>query len=348
MNSINKNPIYNSNFDVYLSNVEKVEEAQVICIPQDDDSIPYDDSGNTNLRIAWLINKLYRKGDLVLVKSSLKKMDQRHCYPTSKVSRSIDVIGWDINGFDAKMWKLRGSNISMCDIKDVIQLQPLLKLKVNESMETSISQLFSTKSLTSKEALNLLKIKIDELPSPEHQKDEFRKTLKKALEEPDNSDMQGIWAELIAYYLQLENKKSKVWEDAFLDRQKSMIEKCETACLPGRRVFILCSKKHLLKHDAQNKELSEIMKEGVKNLHDYLETKKFIIFDHKVDVKVSQELRDDLRKERVTHKVIRIVCIIFCVLLFPLFVPSVIFAQVYYSEKYYDFNSWLERPFKIS
>lgn len=315
---ISSNYIYKSNFNVHLTNIKELEKAQVICIPES-----HNDT-NCQLRQAWLINKIYSDKYLVLVESP--NLDESQSYfQTSYVPCSIDVAGWDDMDSDQKLHKAK---------------EPFY-------------QLFSAATKDPREVFDLLKVKIEEAPGTENFKAGLRLQLKNAMEQPANTKMQKLFTYLVIRHLQMNDeingKISEVHKKTFPIRQKSMIERCEAACLEGKKVIIIAGAGHLLiDNDVdENKEFNDIKNQAVQSLHDYLKTKEFIIFDHEYPQQVSPELKAELRKEKIIHVVKRIFCIFVSVILFPLSLPAGIITAVFYPEKFKHINLWLGRPFRM-
>lgn len=348
-NSISINPIYNQNFKTYLSNVERLEDAEIICIPE------YHNSIDCRLRQAWLINKIYRDEDLVLVESSNKNINQVTEDQTSYVARSINIKGWDDKDSSEKY------------------------------KQDDIYQLFSDQhNKPSSEILSLLKLKIEEAPGNKDLKKTLMKRLKMAEMKSDDCEIQKNLTDKIVYALWknelLHGKLKKLTIQTWLPRQKSMINTCKANCLKGRKIIILAGLAHLLKPESRlfpysiDDPETKVMDQGFQILHNYLETKKFIIFDCSQVYEASPELKAEVMKDLIADKatqepkfhnqelkhpnpklmkrnwitriVIRIFCVIFSILLFPLSTPACIFTKLFFPKKFNDLTYWLAKPFK--
>lgn len=260
--------IFLSNYTPKLTNVNSLEDAQIIVLPE------WHHNSEDLERNAWIINKLYKEGDIVLVESPLNSIDQTF-HQVELVSRKITVHGWDCAESDEAMHKAK---------------QPKYDL-IEKSKHLNYN---------GKEFEQLLRNAIENSPVEEKERTKLYKLLETLLKAPNNTSDMGLGitrpiATDILIQRIFPDSKGEIYEAhcrTFPIRQQKLIERCkEFSKEPSRRIFVITGGAHaLIDVDTPGKEIYE---EGVKAFHDYLQTTKFVIFDHLR--KPTKDLSSDVR-----------------------------------------------------
>jgi hypothetical protein len=236
--------IFSRNYNPVCTNVSCVSDAQIIVLPE------FHHDQNDQMRNAWIINQLYRTGDVVLIESPNDESETFH--QINRVFRPITIRGWDCPESDEALHKakqpfydLRDRLFTIDGFRDEHRSM-LCEAIANGPCQTDDS--FKKEFISCLNSFNYLKPNLKKIML-------FRKI--------------QIWHEQ-------NGEIGRVIANTFSKRQESLIKKCQQFSKPNNRIFIIAGAAHALSET----EDKQFFKEGVKLLHDHLKTKKFVIFDN--------------------------------------------------------------------
>lgn len=259
---------FSANYAPAKRNVDSLKDARIIVL------LERHYSSHDQERNAWLINKLYKEGDIVLVESPDNTLDQTF-HQVALVDRKITVYGWDCAKCDEELHEAK---------------QPKYDLG-----EKAFQLNYSGEGFT-----QLLKNAIRNCPLEEQER--FNRRLEEILKVSPNEisvfNRRALTNLLINDIYP--DDKGKIYEalrKTFPIRQQKLIERCKEYLQAdsNRRIFITTGRAHALLKEEE--EYKEIFEEGVKAFHAYLETTEFVIFDHLIE-KPTKELSDDVQKNK--------------------------------------------------
>lgn len=236
--------IFSTNYTPMCTNISSLSDAQIIILPESHCS------ENDQIRNAWIINTLYRKGDVVLVESPNDEPQTFH--QINKVSRKITVRGWDCPESDEAIH---------------IAKEPFYELT---------EKLLRVEGFEKEHRLMLLEaIENGPCKTDDSFKRQFVSLLNAVNNVTPNVKKQLLLRHIRTWHEQ-NGELGDVLESTFGKRQKSLINKNQEFCEPQNRVFIFAGAAHVLSK-ADDKQF---IKSGVKLFQDSLKRKKFIIFDY--------------------------------------------------------------------
>lgn len=238
------NYIFSNNYTSICTNVSSLTDAQIIILPE----CHYYE--NDQMRNAWIINQLYRTGDVVLVESPNDESETFH--QINKVSRTITIRGWDCPKSDEALHRAK---------------KPLYDLR---------DRLFNIQGFGDEHRQILSEaIAVGPCQTDESFKKEFLSSLNTFNHLAPNLKKMFVFRKIEVWHEQ-NGEVGRVIANTFSKRQESLIRKCQQFSTTNNRIFIVAGAAHTLSKD----EDEQFFREGVKLLHDYLKDKKFVIFDH--------------------------------------------------------------------
>lgn len=236
--------IFSSNYKPVCMNVSSLSDAEIIVLPE------CHHSEDDQMRNAWIINTLYRTGDVVLVESPNDESETFH--QINKVSRAITIRGWDCPESDEALHKAKEPFYDLRDRLFNIQgFEDEHRRILSEAIARGPCQAdesFKQEFLSCLDAFNHLAPNLKKMLL-------FRKI--------------QIWHEQ-------KGDLGRVIADTFNKRQENLIKKCQQFSRTNNRIFIIAGAAHTLSETGDN----QFFREGVKLLHDDLKKKKFVIFDY--------------------------------------------------------------------
>ncbi len=236
-------------------------------------------------RNAWIINKLWRRGDVVLVESPQENLESY--FQTEYVGRPVTLHGWDCAESDAALHRAK---------------QPFYDLRIRADALNYSGDEFN----------RLLVEAIRTCPATQVEKDHLVRRLTTINEQLPVTRRRGelSWRVLFTFSLirSIENFHERngelgaVYERTFSVRQEKLIDTCRRYASdpanPTRRVFVIAGASHVLRDRAWG---APFFNRGVDRFHEFLRTYPSVILDH--DRRPTWALRLDVKKDFTLFKV---------------------------------------------
>lgn len=238
--------VYSNSFTPQSSNVEFLSDAQVIILPE------YHNCVNDMERNAWIINRMFREGDVVLVerpRAARLAPDAQ----TEYVALTITKLGWDSHEADAAINEAK---------------QPFYELK------TQVLE-----ALSQGRAVHHL---IDGALRQAPQYQDIENTVRRFLSMPRLLSPAAL-SLLAIRHIEIQHEKhgnlGRVLRETFRVRQQSLIQAIEESITEENRVFVVCGAAHAVT-SAVPDHLRESFYPEIQTFHDYLQEKDYVIFNN--------------------------------------------------------------------
>ena len=261
---------FNENFSVLETNVDNLHDAQVICLVEQHGKL------STDIKNSWLVSKIYRRGDVVLVENlNLGEVPKKgHTY-VRYVSPGVVIKGWDSKEIKERIKKLHDKTCEQFVKLETIKILMKRGEKfIDEMVEVLSAMPEGQKKVKAQETFN--KIDMKKVSSYEEQKKLF-----------------FIFALILHSWT---DETTREIDKTGKERNLSYVRAHEGVLGESNKVINIIGRFHLFPENLPE-DVQQDYEEAATLAKNYLQTKKYVILRANDSMDSVSEIKKQLKKD---------------------------------------------------